>query len=86
MLDSIADSSGGISRIINNYCFSALALGSILKQSTLDVDVMNEVAADFDIGNLAPRNQEKMLMVLRLPSNTNPTNLYTLKSLHEPFC
>jgi general secretion pathway protein A len=53
-LDLIADLSGGIPRLINNYCFSALALGSILKQKKIDVDVMNEVAADFDFGNLAP--------------------------------
>jgi len=60
-LDWIANLSRGIPRVVNNYCLSALALGFILKQRTIDLTVINEVAADFDVGNLTPRSNKEII-------------------------
>ena len=46
----IAEMSEGIPRNINNICFNALSLGCALRQSTIDVDILRQVAADFDLG------------------------------------
>ena len=46
----IAEMSEGIPRNINNICFNALSLGCALKQATIDVDAIRQVAADFDLG------------------------------------
>jgi general secretion pathway protein A len=48
----IAELSEGIPRNINNICFSALSLGCSLRQKAIDVEVIREVAADFDLTNL----------------------------------
>ncbi|HUA15072.1 MAG TPA: AAA family ATPase [Verrucomicrobiae bacterium] len=56
----IADLSAGIPRNINNLCFNALSIGCALKQKTIDVDVLREVAADFDLSRLiADRSQSQ---------------------------
>jgi general secretion pathway protein A len=49
---AIAELSEGIPRNINNICFNALSLGCSLRQRTIDVDVIKEVAADFDLSGL----------------------------------
>jgi general secretion pathway protein A len=46
----IAEMCEGIPRNINNICFNALSLGCALKQKTIDVDAIRQVAADFDLG------------------------------------
>jgi type II secretory pathway predicted ATPase ExeA len=51
-LDFIAELSEGVPRLVNNYCHSALALGFALKQRCIDVDVITEVANDFDFDKL----------------------------------
>ena len=48
----IAELSGGIPRAINNYCFSALSLGCALRHKRIDVDILQEVALDFDLTSL----------------------------------
>jgi len=48
----IAEMSEGIPRNINNICFNALSLGCALKQKTIDVDAIRQVAADFDLGTM----------------------------------
>jgi len=48
----ISDLSEGIPRNVNNLCFNALSIGCALKQKTVDIDVVREVAADFDIARL----------------------------------
>jgi general secretion pathway protein A len=48
----IADLSEGIPRNINNLCFNALSIGCALKQRVIDVEVVREVAADFDVARL----------------------------------
>jgi len=48
----IAELSEGIPRNINNICFNALSLGCSLRQKTIDVDVVREVAADFDLAGM----------------------------------
>jgi general secretion pathway protein A len=48
----IADMSEGIPRNINNICFNALSLGCSLRQRTVDIDVLRQVAADFDLSAL----------------------------------
>ena len=45
----IADMSEGIPRNINNICFSALSMGCALRQKMVDSDVLQQVAADFDL-------------------------------------
>ena len=48
----IAEMSEGIPRNINNICFNALSLGCALRQKTIDVDILRQVAADLDIGTM----------------------------------
>jgi general secretion pathway protein A len=48
----IAELSEGIPRNINNICFNALSLGCALRQETIDVDILRQVAADFDLEGL----------------------------------
>src|SRR5579872_6646609 len=51
-LKVIADMSEGIPRNINNICFNALSLGCALRQQTIDVDSLRQVAADFDLAGM----------------------------------
>jgi general secretion pathway protein A len=48
----IAELSEGIPRNINNICFNALSLGCSLGQKMIDVEVLQQVAADFDLTSL----------------------------------
>ncbi len=48
----IAELSEGIPRNINNICFNALSLACSLRQTTVDVEVIEQVAADFDLTNM----------------------------------
>lgn len=48
----IAELSEGIPRCINNLCFGALSLGCALRQSTIDLEIVGEIAADFDVTSL----------------------------------
>jgi len=48
----ISELSEGIPRNINNICFNALSLGCSLRQKTIDVEVIQQVAADFDLTSL----------------------------------
>ena len=48
-IQMIAELSEGIPRNINNICFSALSLGCALRQKTIDVDILRQVVADFDL-------------------------------------
>src|SRR5579872_1553947 len=51
-LKMIAEMSEGIPRNINNICFNALSLGCALRQQTIDVDSLRQVAADFDLAGM----------------------------------
>jgi general secretion pathway protein A len=48
----IAEMSDGIPRNINNLCFNALSIGCAMQRKSIDVDVLSEVATDFDISRL----------------------------------
>lgn len=48
----ISELSEGIPRNVSNICFNALSLGCALQQKTIGVDVIQQVAADFDLTNL----------------------------------
>jgi general secretion pathway protein A len=48
----IAHLSDGIPRNVNNICFNALSIGCALQQKTIDVDILGEVAGDFDFSKL----------------------------------
>ena len=48
----ISELSEGIPRNINNICFNALSLGCSLRQKTIDVEVIQQVAADFDLASM----------------------------------
>jgi general secretion pathway protein A len=50
--EMIAELSLGIPRNINNLCFNALSLGFALRQKTIGVEILREVAADFDLTKL----------------------------------
>jgi general secretion pathway protein A len=50
--EMIAELSEGIPRQINNICFNALSLGCSLRQTMVDADVLQQVAADFDLASL----------------------------------
>jgi len=45
----ITDSTEGIPRNINNFCFNALSLACALQQKTIDAAIAQEVLADLDI-------------------------------------
>lgn len=49
---TIAEMSEGIPRNINNICFNVLSLSCALKQKTVDVDLLRQVASDFDLGGM----------------------------------
>jgi type II secretory pathway predicted ATPase ExeA len=51
----VAQSSDGIPRNINNLCFNALSLGAALQQRPIDRDIIRQVTADLDVGQLQPR-------------------------------
>lgn len=48
----IAARSRGIPRIINNYCFNSLSLAFGIKKTTVDADVVSEVAHDLELVDL----------------------------------
>jgi|SRR5581483_718684 len=48
----IAVRSRGIPRIINNYCFNALSLAFAMNKTTVDADVISEVARDLELVDL----------------------------------
>jgi hypothetical protein len=50
----IAKYSEGIPRNINNICFNALSLGCVLKQRTIEKNVIREVLNDLEIEHKAP--------------------------------
>jgi general secretion pathway protein A len=54
-LTLIAQASDGIPRNINNLCFNALSLGAALQQKPIDREIIRQVTADLDIGQLRPR-------------------------------
>jgi general secretion pathway protein A len=51
----IAQASEGVPRNINNLCFNALSLGAALQQKPIDREILRQVTADLDIGQLRPR-------------------------------
>jgi general secretion pathway protein A len=50
--EAIANTTEGIPRNINNFCFNALSLACALRKKTVDLDVVKEVLADLDIQKL----------------------------------
>lgn len=52
----IHELSEGIPRSINNYCFNALSLACALRKTTIDADIMQEVANDFDLSSLGSQS------------------------------
>jgi len=48
----IAELSEGIPRNINNICFNAMSLGCAMRQKTVDLDIIRQVAADFDLAGM----------------------------------
>jgi general secretion pathway protein A len=57
----ISELSEGIPRNINNICFNALSLGCSLREKTIDVEVLKQVAADFDLAGLRSEPGVSML-------------------------
>jgi general secretion pathway protein A len=48
----ISELSEGVPRSINNFCFNALSLGYALQRKTIDADIVQEVASDFDLATM----------------------------------
>jgi general secretion pathway protein A len=48
----IAELSEGIPRNISNICFNAMSIGCAMRAKTIDVAIVQQVAADFDLTNL----------------------------------
>ena len=66
----IFENSEGIPRNINNICFNSMSLGSVVKQRTIEVDVVSEVVKDSDLSALlsdppAPRNSTNQVSELQ---------------------
>jgi general secretion pathway protein A len=74
----IAQSSEGIPRNINNLCFNALSLGAALQQKPIDREIIRQVTADLDIGQLRPRfsqlqpAQERFTTLKAVPTYSSP--------------
>ena len=51
-LKMVSEISEGIPRNINNICFNALSLGCAMGQKTIDVDIVEQIAADADLSCL----------------------------------
>jgi len=54
-LAMIAAHSNGIPRNINNFCFAALSLAYALGKKTVDSNIVDEAAADFDLSRVVSR-------------------------------
>ena len=51
-VNMIAEMSEGIPRNISNICFNAMSMGCALEAKTIDVAIVQQVGADFDLTNL----------------------------------
>jgi type II secretory pathway predicted ATPase ExeA len=69
----IAQSSEGIPRNINNLCFNALGLGAALQQKPIDRDIVRQVTADLDVGQLRPRFSQPQPTEERVTLKAVPT-------------
>ena len=69
----IAQSSEGIPRNINNLCFNALSLGAALEQKPIDRDIVRQVTADLDVGQLRPRFSQPQFTQERVTLKAVPT-------------
>ena len=54
-LAMVAAHSKGIPRNINNFCFAALSLAYALGKKTVDSNIVDEAAADFDLSRVVSR-------------------------------
>ena len=83
-LTLITEAGEGIPRNINNLCFNALSLGCALQQKPIDREVIRQVIADLDIGQLRkksysmPRGEEKGTVKI-----LESTSITTKKALIE---
>lgn len=69
----IAQSSEGIPRNINNLCFNALSLAAALEQKPIDRDIVRQVTADLDVGQLRPRFSQPQFTQERVTLKAVPT-------------
>jgi len=72
--ESIAITTQGIPRNINNFCFNALSLACALRKKTVDSEVVKEVVADLDIQRLTlalPSEVTEETPYSRIPFVTN---------------
>jgi hypothetical protein len=69
----IAQSGEGIARNINNLCFNALSLGATLQQKPIDSDIIRQVMADLDIGELQSRFSQSQPTPERVTLKAVPT-------------
>lgn len=53
-LEEIADRSGGVPRLINNYCFHGLSMAAATNSEVVELAMVREVARDLDVDNWDP--------------------------------
>jgi general secretion pathway protein A len=73
----IGQSSEGIPRNINTLCFNALSLGAALEQKPIDREIIRQVTADLDIGQLRqrfshPQPTEERITLKAVPTYSSP--------------
>jgi general secretion pathway protein A len=80
----IAQASEGIPRNINNICFNALSIGCALQQKTIDVDIVKEVAGDFDLSRLISHTAQNPHQPMGGGTNPVSFNHGTAETLPTP--
>jgi general secretion pathway protein A len=76
-LQAIVRFAQGIPRSINNLCFNALSLGFALRQTIIDLPIVEEVVADLDITKHMTEGMPPLLQ-------TNPDSLSSLATASFP--
>jgi type II secretory pathway predicted ATPase ExeA len=59
-LAGIIEASGGVPREVNRICMNAMQLGFVLRQKTIDVDVVQEVLSDLTLAKWALREEPEL--------------------------
>jgi len=74
----ISELSKGIPRNINNFCFNALSLGCALQQREIDVNLVQEVAYDYDLTGLVSQSD-----TIDPPFLTTPSTFHEASGISE---
>lgn len=73
-VEAITLKSGGIPRIVNNYCFNLLCLAYALEKKEIDADLIDEVASDLDLHSKVEKHGEAAVTTFDRPPRLNAHN------------